>query len=386
MSSGPLGDWIGRLRRDGAVRAAVDTADAILLERFAGQHDENAFAVLVHRHGPLVFAVCRSLLRDSHDAEDAFQATFLVLVRKAGSIRPRAPLAHWLYGVAYRVAARARALAARRRARERPGVELVAAKTPAEEHELRPVLHEEINRLPDKYRVPIVLCYLQGRTQEEAARLLAWPVGTVKGRLARARELMRRRLERRGLALSVGALASAPGEMPATPAVPAALVDATLKTGLSIGAGGRNIAAAASASVAALTQGELKSMLLSKLTTACTVSFLAIMGLSSGGALLGYRGLGTEPHATTQAEAASMRFAHAARVGQGMVQQNVLEVNDAEENEAAAKEAEARKAAAREAEAKEAEAKEAKAKKAKTKDNARYAAETGEAQGRVVQP
>src|SRR5262249_50678823 len=156
-------------------------------------------------------------------------------------------------------------LAARRRARERPGVELVAARAPAEEHELRPVLHEEINRLPVKYRVPIVLCYLQGRTHEEAAQQLAWPVGTIKGRLARARELLRRRLESRGLALSVGALASALAEMPATAAVPAALAGATLNAGVSIAAGEMTLAAAASASVATLTHGTLKTMFLSKL-------------------------------------------------------------------------------------------------------------------------
>jgi RNA polymerase sigma factor (sigma-70 family) len=266
-----LGELIERMRRDAAVRAAGDTADAVLLERFARQHDEDAFAVLVCRHGPLVLGICRGVLRDVHDAEDAFQATFLVLVRKAGSIQPRAPLAHWLHGVAYRIAVRARKLAARRRARERPGVESVPAKAcGGTEHEPRPALHDEINRLPDKYRAPVVLCYLQGKTNEEAARQLAWPVGTVKSRLTRARALLRGRLERRGLVLSAGLLTTAWPES-ASAAVPAALMKATLTAGLSVARGEATVAGAASASVAVLTQGALKSMLLSKLTFAGTV-------------------------------------------------------------------------------------------------------------------
>src|SRR5262249_1751252 len=138
------------------------------------------------------------------------QATFLVLVRKAASVRKRALLSSWLYGVAYRVAVRARMAAARRRARERQGGEMVAAQPETEGigAELRPALHEEIRRLPEKYRVPIVLCYLQGRTHEQAAQELAWPIGTVKGRLTRARDLLRARLTRRGLALSAGAVAA----------------------------------------------------------------------------------------------------------------------------------------------------------------------------------
>ncbi len=163
--------------------------DAELLDRFRVRGDEAAFSALVRRHGPLVLGVCRRVLHHHQDAEDAFQATFLVLVSKAASIKSRTLLPNWLYRVAYRVSMRARIQGARRRVREGQGGEmaLAAAKSETTDTELRPLLHEELNRLPEKYRLPILLCYLQGKAHEEAARQLAWPIGTVKGRLARAR-------------------------------------------------------------------------------------------------------------------------------------------------------------------------------------------------------
>ena len=184
------------------IDAALALPDDQLLERFVRLRDETAFEALLHRHGPLVFGVCRKLLYDAHDAEDAFQATFLVLARKAGSVAPRSLLGHWLYGVASRVAARVRQTALRR-AREQSGADLSAVPGAAEKEDsdLAPLLHEEVRRLPDKYRRPVVLCYLEGMTNEEAAHQLRWPVGTVKGRLSRARALLRARLTRRGLAL-----------------------------------------------------------------------------------------------------------------------------------------------------------------------------------------
>src|SRR5262245_50327437 len=200
MSSGQLGAVLRQLRRMAASRGGGGHTDALLLEGFLRRREEDAFTALVRRHGPMVLSVCRQVLRDRHDAEDAFQATFLVLVRRAGSIHQPERLGNWLYGVAYRVAARARAVAARRHQRERDGVDLQAP-APAGDaggNDLRPILHEELDRLPEKYRVPVVLCYLEGLTNEEAARQLAWPVGTVKGRLARARDVLRGRLARRG--------------------------------------------------------------------------------------------------------------------------------------------------------------------------------------------
>src|SRR5581483_2852609 len=182
--------------------------DRQLLERFAARRDEEAFAQLVRRHGPLVLGVCRQILRHEQDAEDAFQATFLVLARKAGSIRSAEALPNWLYGVANRLATRMKATARKRQTRE---VALVDSPTPepglgGELDDLGPVLHEEIGRLPDKYRIPFVLCYLDGMTNEEAARQLGCPPGTVFSRLARAREGLRARLRRRGLMVASAAL------------------------------------------------------------------------------------------------------------------------------------------------------------------------------------
>src|SRR5262249_17501866 len=148
--------------------------------------DEAAFTALVNRHGPMVLGVCRRVLRPAHDADDAFQATLLVLLRKARPLRRPELLGNWLYGVAHRTALKARTLAAKRRARERPVVDhLAGAPSPtAAWGDVRPVLDEEVSRLPAKYRAPVVLCYLEGKTNEEAARLLGCPTGTVFSRLA----------------------------------------------------------------------------------------------------------------------------------------------------------------------------------------------------------
>lgn len=175
---------------------------------------DDAFRMLVSRHGPMVLGVCRHVLNQDHDAEDAYQAVFLVLARKAGSIRDRRVLSSWLYEVAYRIAIKARAEAVRRRSEERQVVDPPMEPNAGEPidtaawNELRPVLHDEINRLPEKYRTPVILCYLEGKTNEEVSQVLNWPVGTVKGRLSRARGLLRSRLERRGLVLSAAFLAA----------------------------------------------------------------------------------------------------------------------------------------------------------------------------------
>lgn len=187
-------------------------SDEELLQRFLQSGDglaQEAFAALMRRHGPMVLGVCRHILGRHQDAEDAFQATFLVLARKAGSIRARNVLGRWLYEVAYRTAVRARVSAMRRQAHERQGAQMTVVATEDQGNaweELRPVLHEELRRLPEKYRTPVVLCYLEGKTNEEAAKLLQWPVGTVKGRLSRARDMLRSRLDRRGVSLSLALL------------------------------------------------------------------------------------------------------------------------------------------------------------------------------------
>ena len=181
--------------------------DGQLLERFTvcdRQVAELAFAALVERHGPMVLRVCQSVLRERHDAEDAFQATFLVLVRKAASIRKQSSVVSWLHGVAFRVASCQKVAAARRRGYERKVAEIEAASTDDNDcPDLASILHEELNRLPDKYRTPIVLCYLEGLSHEQAARQLMWPVGTVRSRLAHGRQQLRSLLWRRGLAPSI---------------------------------------------------------------------------------------------------------------------------------------------------------------------------------------
>jgi RNA polymerase sigma-70 factor (ECF subfamily) len=212
MSSAQAETTLAATRNDAGSHDLEGLPDEELLNQFLGLDEtaaEGAFQALVRRHGPMVLEVCRHMLGQVHDAEDAFQATFLVLARKAGSIRDRRVLGRWLYEVAFRIAVCSKTQTARRRARERQGAEMAAvAAVGGHDHaddpawrELRPVLHDEIRRLPEKYRVAVVLCYLGERTNEEAAALLNWPVGTVKRRLFRARELLRPRLTRRGLAL-----------------------------------------------------------------------------------------------------------------------------------------------------------------------------------------
>jgi RNA polymerase sigma factor (sigma-70 family) len=191
-----------------------DLCDEELLARFlegTGNRSADAFGILVQRHGPMVMSACRHVLRANEDAEDAFQATFLTLARKAQTIRNHRSLAAWLHEVALRIAIRARASSARRRNQEKQGAKEGQATDDNQEDmvaviELRPVLHEEVNRLPDKYRLPVILSYLEGRSNEEVAALLGWPLGTVKGRLFRARDLLRSRLTRRGVALSAAFL------------------------------------------------------------------------------------------------------------------------------------------------------------------------------------
>jgi RNA polymerase sigma factor (sigma-70 family) len=220
-------------------------SDEELLDRFLRGESlgaEAAFKALVCRHGPMVLGVCRQVLNQLDDADDACQATFLVLARNAGSIRQRRLLGRWLYEVAYRIAIRARMRTVRRKDQEREAaVTSDLARRPEFDpawHELRPVLHEEVNRLPEKYRSAVVLCYLEGRTNEEAAEILRWPVGTVKGRLSRARELLRSRLTRRGMALSAAfLLLRLSRETIFAEVVPATLIENTVRNAVALSQG-----------------------------------------------------------------------------------------------------------------------------------------------------
>jgi RNA polymerase sigma factor (sigma-70 family) len=275
-----------------------DRTDRQLLERFATQRDEAAFAALVQRHGPMVLGLCRRVLRHPHDAEDAFQATFLVLVRKAGAIARPELLGNWLYGVANRTAARARAELARRRHEDRRVLERRTT-DPVEEaawRELRPLLDEEVNRLPDRYRRPFVLCYLEGKTNAEAAELLGCPLGTVLSRLARARERLRRRLTRRGVGLSAGLIAGELSLAELTAAVPATLAEATVKAALRWAAGRAAAAGMVSARVLTWTEGGLRAMFLVKLRIAATAA-LAIGLAGAGAGLLTRQPRGEQPPA-----------------------------------------------------------------------------------------
>jgi RNA polymerase sigma factor (sigma-70 family) len=262
-----------RLLGAGSLSAAADSA---LLHRFAQQRDEVAFAELVRRHGQLVFAVARRIAGHSHDAEDVFQATFLVLARKANSLQQVAVLGAWLHGVAVRLARKAVVAAARRRRREQLAA-LPVLFVPVEgEGELRQWLDVEIVRLPETLRLPLLLCALEGQTQEQAARQLGWPARTLKARLSRARELLRRRLRQRGVpatALTAGAIGSGEG-------VPAALGDSTVRLAVlfaSDTAGG-----AGSASVLALAEGGLGWWMRLK----ALLALLLVVGLVGAGALL----------------------------------------------------------------------------------------------------
>ncbi len=243
--------------------------DAQLLERFVNHRDEAAFEILVRRHGAMVLGVCRRVLRHAQDAEDAFQATFLVLVHKARSIGQHQAVGSWLYRVAYRVALRAKIKADKRAARL-----LTAGEVPAAEWtpelvwaDLRRVLDEEVARLPEKYRAPFVLCYLQGKTNAEAAEELGWPKGTVLSRLAWARSRLRTRLTRRGLALSAGALGAVLTSARAEAVVSAELVDATVEA-VRLVASGAPTAGVISGQVVTLTKGVLHMMLWSKVKIA----------------------------------------------------------------------------------------------------------------------
>jgi RNA polymerase sigma factor (sigma-70 family) len=282
MASGRASPLL-RFIRGIAAGTSSEPTDGQLLNRFVTERDEEAFATLMRRHGPMVLHVCQSVLLDGHDAEDAFQATFLVLVRKARSIGKPQSVGSWLHGVAYRLAAKARVAAARRRARERQTLS-----TPVMEplHEviardLRLVLHEEVARLPERHRAPFVLCYLEGKTNEEAAQLLGWPKGTVLSSLSRARERLRHRLTRRGLAVTGGLLAALSGNA-APAAVPDALLSATLNAVKSFAVSG-TVAGAASAQVLAMTKGALNSMFLTKLKIALAI--LLAGGAAAAGAM-----------------------------------------------------------------------------------------------------
>jgi RND family efflux transporter MFP subunit len=255
--------------------------DGQLLERFttqAGGAAEQAFAILVERHGPMVLRVCRSVLFDSNDVQDAFQATFLVLVQKARSLWVSNSLGPWLHQVALRTALSARSAAARRQRHERFAAISVPVSRVEVHDDLDRALHEEINRLPERFRISLILCDLEGNSHEQAARHLGWPVGTVKSRLTRARERLRHRLTRRGLAPSTAVVTvMRHGIMDAL--LSSALVQATSYTAVQVGAAG----ALVGGSAALLAQGVLTAMSMTRWWKVASVLLVAGATVSSGG-------------------------------------------------------------------------------------------------------
>jgi RNA polymerase sigma factor (sigma-70 family) len=309
MATHRLREALGHLQQMLTLAGDGAPTDGQLLARFVAGRDEAAFAALVRRHGPLVLGVCRRVLRHAQDAEDAFQATFLVLARKAASVRKREAVGSWLYGVAYRTALEARCLNARRWARERQVAEMPEREVEAREApDWRPLLDHELSQLPEWLRAPLVLCDLQGQSRKDAARQLRLPEGTLSSRLARGRALLARRLARYGLSLTGGALAGLLAEGTAA-AVPAPLVLSTTKAAVLTAAGSATLAGVASAKVVALTEGVLKAMLFVKLKTATAVlAGLTALGLGTGGLLYQARVVASDPSGLGQAQAGGQRL------------------------------------------------------------------------------
>jgi RNA polymerase sigma factor (sigma-70 family) len=278
MSSQPLGQVLRHIRKlIGSTE--VSAPDAALLERFASARDEQAFEQLVDRHANLVYSVCRRVLDDEQDAADAFQATFFVLARKAGSIRKQASVSSWLYGVAFRVARKVRAKRSRRRTLEKQVIPMdIAATSAVPFDDLRGVLDEELNRLPPKYRDPLVLCYLQGQTHEQAARALGWPSGTMSRRIGRALGWLRQRLTSRGITLSSAVLATALVDQKLQAAAPSALLAETTRSAV-LYASGTSLTGAA----ALLADETVHGLFLAKLRHMFVLALgVALVGTTAG--------------------------------------------------------------------------------------------------------
>jgi RNA polymerase sigma-70 factor (ECF subfamily) len=284
MGTNAVNRVINQLRRTAFRQDATGLTDAELLEHYLSRRDEAAFEGLVRRHGPMVLGVCRRILRNEADAEDAFQATFLVFVRKAGSIRSRQTLSNWLYGVAHNTALKARAMNGKRQVKEWQAGAMPKHEAQSEVwHELQTLLDAELSKLPDKYRIPIVLCDLEGVTHKEAARRLGWPQGTVTTRLTRGRAQLAKRLTKHELTLSGSVIAAvlSHGMASANPSL--ALIGSTTKAASLIAAGQVAASGVVSMKVAALTEGVMKSMLLTKLKILVSLVLAgALVGVSWG--------------------------------------------------------------------------------------------------------
>jgi RNA polymerase sigma factor (sigma-70 family) len=281
MAQTQLGVVVRHLHRMLGTPSPDEATDRQLLDRFTSGRDEAAFEELLRRHGPMVLGVCRRLLSEPHDADDVFQATFLVFIHKAASVRKAASLGSWLYGVAYRLALKARAGAARRRAHERRRADMRPTDATNEPSwdDVRPVLDEELVRLPERLRAPLVLCYLRGMTNVEAARELGRPAGSMSKDLAHGREMLRRRLAQRGVILSSAALALLVARN-AGAAVPVALREATLGAGQAV-VSGTGLVGLVSTRVTELMHWGVRDMVLAKYTLALVLT-LGALGTFAG--------------------------------------------------------------------------------------------------------
>jgi RNA polymerase sigma factor (sigma-70 family) len=299
MPTSPINQVIHYLRST-LLPEGADLTDGQLLEGFVTRRETAALEALVRRHAPMVWGVCRRVLGNHHDA-DAFQATFLVLVRKAASVYPRAKVGNWLYGVAHQTALKARATRTKRRGRERPATEMPEpAATPGDlRNDLQPLLDQEVSRLPEKYRAVIVLCELEGKTVGESARQLGCPAGTVASRLARGRAMLVKRLAQHGLGVTAGTWVSLMSQKAALASVPTSLLFPTIKAVTSIAAGHAAPTRITSGTVAALTEGVIKAMFLNKVVK-LTMLLLVIVGLSSAAETI-YQMQATEPPTDQQA-------------------------------------------------------------------------------------
>lgn len=285
------------LRRLALLQAGTGITDGQLLESFVANKDSAAFEALVRRHGRMVQGVCLRVLRNQHDAEDAFQATFLVLAHKAARVIPREMVGNWLYGVAHTTALRARAKAAQRLRRERQVANMRETNDAGagQWDDLQVVLDEELTKLPDKYRLPIVLCDLEGRSRREVARQLKIPEGTLSSRLTTARRTLAKRLSRRGLALSIASMAALLSQNASSAYVAPALVAGTVKAAALLATGQAMATGVVSISVIALKEGVLKAMLISKLKAAVSL-LVMVAAVGLGGGLAAQRtGLAEEP-------------------------------------------------------------------------------------------
>jgi RNA polymerase sigma factor (sigma-70 family) len=295
MVSAPLHGAVCHLRNLRAGQALGELSDAQLLERFAREHEEASFAALVRRHGPMVWSVARRVLANRHDAEDVFQATFLLLARKASSIRKAESVAGFLHGVAHRLALKTRLQQARRQAREQQAADRRQTMPSSEPalSEIQSALDTALAQLPEKYRAALVLCYLEGHTQDQAARRLGCPLATLRTRVVRGRKLLRQRLAKQGLTLSTAAVAVL--AISSATAAPVALVAAVVTAALPFAAG-QPAAQLCSAQAAGLVEGGLKTMFLTRVKTV-TVLLLAAC-LVAGAAALAQRLLAAGDAAT----------------------------------------------------------------------------------------